>query len=210
MGTLTQIELAWELRQAGMRVSLIAQRVGKHWATIYRLMKGIRQSGVRELVKEYRAAKKRPRRRKVDPYLAQRILSLRREHHDCCGEKIVWWLAKEGTSLSRSTVYRVLNRYLRLRPQGRRNPDLSGGPVPRAQAPRQVIQMDTVDLGEVYAYTAVDIYTREAQVVLRPGVTSQDGRRALERMMAYFGSCQVVQTDGGPEFGGEFEERVSQ
>ena len=26
--------------------------------------------------------------------------------------------------------------------------------------------------------------------------------------MAYFGSCEVVQTDGGKEFGGEFEERV--
>jgi len=68
--------------------------------------------------------------------------------------------------------------------------------------------MDTVDFGELYAYTAVDIYTREAQVVMLPGLTGQDGRKALESVMAYFGSCEVLQTDGGKEFLGEFEERV--
>jgi len=69
--------------------------------------------------------------------------------------------------------------------------------------------MDTVDFGGLYAYTAVDIFTREAQVVLLPGLTSRDGRKALELVMAYFGSCEVLQTDGGKEFMGEFEEKVS-
>jgi len=30
----------------------------------------------------------------------------------------------------------------------------------------------------------------------------------LEMVMAYFGCCEVLQTDGGKEFGGEFEEVV--
>jgi len=68
-----------------------------------------------------------------------------------------------------------------------------------------VIQIDTVDFGELYAYSAVDIYPREAQVVLLPGLTSKDGGMALELVMAYFGSCKVLQTDGGKEF----EEKVS-
>lgn len=68
--------------------------------------------------------------------------------------------------------------------------------------------MDTVALGEIYAYTAIDIYTREAQVVLRPGLSGGDGRKALEEVMAYFSDCEVLQTDGGREFGGEFEAEV--
>lgn len=45
-------------------------------------------------------------------------------------------------------------------------------------------------------------------MVLLPGLTGQDGRKALELVMAYFGSCEVLQTDGGKEFMGEFEEKV--
>ncbi len=58
-------------------------------------------------------------------------------------------------------------------------------------------EMDIVDFGEFYAYGAMDIYTREAQVVLLPGLTSQDEHRALESVMAYFGSCKVLQAEGG-------------
>lgn len=207
MRSWTQLELAWELHGAGVKVEVIAERVGKHRTTVYRWLKGMRSLGVREFIGEYKEAKKRPRRRKVDPYIERRILSIRQEHHDCCGEKIVYWLKKEGIDLSRSTVYRVLNRHLRLRPQGRRN--RVRGPVPRAKGPREVIQMDTVDFGGLYAYTAIDTYTREAQVVLLPSLTSEDGRQALDVVMAYFGSCKVLQTDGGKEFRGEFEQRVS-
>ena len=206
MRTCTQLELAWELHRAGVKVAVIAQQVGKHRATVYRWLKGMRSVGLREFIGEYKEAKKRPRRRKVNAYVERRILSIRREHRDCCGEKIVYWFNKERIGLSRSTVYRVLNRHLRLRPKGRRN--RLRGPVPRAKAPREVIQMDTVDFGGLYAYTAIDTYTREAQVVLLPGLTGHDGRQALEVVMSYFGSCEVLQTDGGKEFMGEFEQRV--
>ena len=206
MRTWTQLELAWELHGAGLKVPLIAERVGKHRATVYRWLRGMRSVGLREFVGEYKNAKKRPRRRKVDPYVERRILSIRREHRDCCGEKIVYWLNKEGIGLSRSTVYRVLNTHLRLRPKGRRN--RLRGPVPRASAPREVIQMDTVDFGELYAYTAIDTYTREAQVVLLPSLTADDGGQALDVVMSYFGCCEVLQTDGGKEFMGEFQQRV--
>lgn len=122
MRTLTQPELAWELHRAGARLQVIAQRVERHRATVYRWLKGIRLGGLREFVEDYKGAKKRPRRRKVNPYIEQRVLSIRGNYRDCCGEKILYWLKKEGTHLSRSTVYRILNKYLHLRPKGEQEP----------------------------------------------------------------------------------------
>lgn len=46
MRTWTQLELAWELDRAGVKVPVIAQRVGKHRATVYRWLKGMRQGGL--------------------------------------------------------------------------------------------------------------------------------------------------------------------
>jgi transposase InsO family protein len=114
----------------------------------------------------------------------------------------VYWLDKENIHLSRSTVYRILNKHLRLRWKGSKNS--TRGPLPRASGPRQVIQMDTIDFGKVFAFTAVDIFTREGQVVLRPGLTAQDGEAALQAFKAYFGHCHTIQTDGGSEFEAEF------
>jgi IS30 family transposase len=134
------------------------------------------------------------------------VLAIRREHHECCGEKIVYWLNKERISLSCSTVYRILNKHRQLRSKGRKN--TTRGSLPRASGPREVIQMDTIDFGDVFAFTAVDIFTREAQVVLRPGLTAKDGEAALKSFVAYFGHCQTIQTDGGSEFEAEFAQLV--
>lgn len=202
MVSVAPIKIAWELHQANQPVSYIAERVGVHRSTVYRWLKGIRQRGIQDFLRQYRNAKKGRRRQKTHGYIAQRVLAIRRQHHDCCGVKIVYWLAKEGIEISRSTVYRILNQHLQLRPKRRRNK--RRGPVPQATGPRQVIQMDTIDFGDVYAFTAIDTYTREGQVVLRPSLTSRDGALALKKVMSYFGGCQVIQTDGGSEFEGEF------
>ncbi len=184
----------------------IAGRVGVDRSTVYRWLKGIRQWGIRAFLRRYQNARKGRRQRKTHGHMVQRVLAIRRQHHNCCGEKIVYWLAKEGIELSRSTVYRILNRHLQLRPKRRHN--RQRGPLPQATGPRQVLQMATIDLGDIYAFTAIDSYTREGQVVLRPGLTSQDGKEALEQLMAYFGHSQLIQTDGGSEFEGHFRQAL--
>ncbi len=206
MDSVARIHVAWELRQAGQRAEYIAERVGVNRATVYRWLRGIRQRGIKGYIRHYRQAKKGHRHRRTHGQVEQRVLALRREHHGCCGEKIVYWLAKEGTFLSRSTVYRILNKHLQLRPKGRKN--TTRGPLPQAGGPREVIQMDTIDFGEIFAFTAYDIFTREGQVVLRPGLTAQDGQAALRVFMAYFGHCHTIQTDGGSEFEAEFAQLV--
>jgi len=54
------------------------------------------------------------------------------------------------------------------------------GAVPVAQAARQTLQMDIVLFGKVFAFTAVDIYTRESDVLLQPGLEAIDGKAFLE------------------------------
>jgi IS30 family transposase len=198
--------VAWELHKAGQKADYIAEQVGRDRATIYRWLKGIRMYGIKAFVQRYQNAKTGRRQRKTHPYVQQRVLAIRREHHNCCGDKIVYWLAKEGIHISRSTVYRILNKLLLLRPKGRKN--VVRGPVPRACKPREVIQMDTIDLGDVFAYTAIDIFSREGQVVLRPTLTAEDGADALVDLMGYFGSSQIIQTDGGSEFEADFADQV--
>lgn len=205
MDTITQIHVAWELYKAGHRVAEIAVQLGRHRATIYRWLKGIRQRGIRGYVAYYKQAKKGRRVRKTHGYVVQRVLSVRREYRGCCGEKIVYLLAQEGLQVSRSTVYRILKRHLALRKHHRQP---KGEPVQRASGPRQVVQVDTLDLGEVYAYTAIDTFTREAAVVIRPTLQASDGRAALAVLRQYFGRVQVLQTDGGSEFKAECAESI--
>ena len=203
--TIARIRIAWELRQVGQGADYIASRVGVSRATVYRWLRGIRQRGIKGYMRHYRAAKKGRRVRKTHTYLEQRVLSLRRAYRGCCGQKIVYLLGKEGIDLSLSTVYRILNKHLKLR-KHHRTP--KGQPVEKAQRPRQVIQMDTVDLGELFAFTAIDTCTREGQVVIRPGLTAQDGKAALEQIMRTFGHCEVLQTDGGSEFEAECAQAI--
>jgi transposase InsO family protein len=210
MRTIPLIELAWELKRAGMKPDAIAERVGKHRATVYRWLTGIRLYGIREYVRRYTAAKKgRRQKRKTDPVIKQRIYAIREEFHHCCGEKIRYWMLKRyGASPSRTTIYRILAEKYHLRSKWKKNQ--ARGPVPAAEKPRQVIQTDTVDFGEVFAYGAIDICTREAMVVLATELDARFGAWALKQQMAYFGHVDLIQRDGGPEFKDAWEEMAPQ
>jgi hypothetical protein len=57
------------------------------------------------------------------------------------------------------------------------------GAGPTASSPRAVIQMDTVTFSGVFAFTGIDIYTKKAEVMLRPGLTSENGAAFLRAAM---------------------------
>jgi transposase InsO family protein len=208
MTNATRIYLAWELKQAGQPVEYIAKRVGRHRSTVYRWLVGIRQRGIQGYIKHYKQAKQGRRIRKTHGYVVQRVLSIRREYRNCCGQKIVYLLSKEGLELSLSTVYRILNQHLNsLRKHSR---TAKGQPAQQGTQAREAVQMDTVDLGELYAFTAIDTYTKEALVLMRSGLTAKDGQAALEYLAQHFGLVDVLQTDGGSEFEKEFAQTVHQ
>lgn len=53
------------------------------------------------------------------------------------------------------------------------------GDMLKAERPREVIQMDTVDFGELYAFTAIYTFTREADVFIAPKLTASFGYQFL-------------------------------
>jgi len=108
--------------------------------------------------------------------------------------------------VSVTTIYKVLSEKYRLRSKWQKNK--SRGLIPTAQAARQVIQMDTVLFGDVFAFTAVDIFTKESDVLLRPALEAADGKAFLEHCMPrrFNGFSEIIQTDGGSEFKGEFSQ----
>lgn len=56
----------------------------------------------------------------------------------------------------------------------------------------------------------IDIFTREADVIIRPTLTSYDGLIFLQTCMRrrFNGFVEIIQTDGGPEFENEFSQHV--
>src|SRR3990172_8321964 len=104
--------------------------------------------------------------------------------------------------------YEVIKEKYKIKSKWKKNQ--TRGPVPKASKPREIIQMDSVDFGEVYAFTGVDIFSKEADVVIFPSLTSHDGLIYLETSMnrRFGGHSDLIQTDGGPEFKDEFKLNV--
>lgn len=208
---MTKIILASELLEAGLSKRRIAKRLGISRRTVIRWAQAIEVYGDLETyLKHYQKAKKGPRKkRKIDVLLKRRIWALREKHHRCCGQKIQYFLEKDcGVQVSVTTIYKVLAEKYQLRSKWKKNQ--VRGPAPKADAPRQVLQMDTVHFGQIFAFTAVDIFTRESDVLLRPTLEATDGQAFLHQCMArrFERFSEVIQTDGGAEFKGEFSETV--
>ena len=66
--------------------------------------------------------------------------------------------------------------------------------------------MDTIDFGGLFAFTAIDIFTREADILVAPELTAKFGCKFLYQSMRrrFGGRVHLLQTDGGPEFKADF------
>jgi len=209
---MTKIILAHELLEEGVSKSHIAKHLDVSRRTIIRWSKAIEEHGSLDafLTQHAQAKKGSRQKRKIDATLKRRIWALREEHHQCCGQKIQYFLEKEyDQQVSVTTIYKVLSEKYQLRSKWQKNKPR--GAVPKADAVRQVIQMDTVLFGSVFAFTAVDICSKESDVLLCPALGAIDGKAFLEHCMPRrFGNfSKLIQTDGGSEFKAEFQERVA-
>lgn len=209
METKTQIVLAWELYMAGVPIGRIASDVGRHRETVGLWIAGINQRGLTQFLDEYRKGQRSNRPARQVPTSTKKLVwEIREREQECCGQKIGYFLAKEhGIRLSVPKIYEVLAEKYTLRSRGKRR-NQKRGPVPDATMPRQVVQMDSVNFGGVYAFTSIDICSREADVFLSTTLTAMDGAMFLAQCMPrrYNGFVELIQTDGGPEFKAEFVE----
>lgn len=206
---LTKITLAWELFEQDIPKSHIASRLGVTRETVHIWIKSIKELGLLGFLEDYVNAKKGQReKRQVDPILKRRVWDIRDREMDCCGQKIKYFLEKEyGFSPAVSKIYEILAEKYKLKSKWKHNQ--LKGPVPEANKPREVIQMDTVDFGAVFAFTGVDIFSREAVVKLYPSLTAKDGLDFLEYSFnSRYKHVELLQTDGGSEFKAEFRSNV--
>ena len=206
---MTKITLAWELLEQGISKSHIANHLGVSRRTIIRWSQAIQtHSDLQTFLDHYQNAKKGSRqKRKIDAILKRRIWAIRKKYHQYCGQKIQYFLEKEyGMQVSVTTIYKVLSEKYQLRSKWQKNK--LRGPVPVAKSARQVLQMDTVLFGGVFAFTAVDIFTKECDVLLRSSLEAVDGKVFLDRCMPrrFDNFVETIQTDGGSEFKGAFSE----
>ncbi|OGM56195.1 hypothetical protein A3F62_04290 [Candidatus Woesebacteria bacterium RIFCSPHIGHO2_12_FULL_44_11] len=206
----TKIILCKELLDAQVPKTHIADRLEVDRDTIRLWNKRISEFGLTDFLDRYEAAKKGPRiKRQVDPILKRWVWEIREREMDCCGQKILYFLQKEhNISLSVPKIYEILAEKYKIKSKWKKNQ--IRGPIPKASRPRQVIQMDSVDFGGVFAFTGIDIFTKEADVMMFPSLTSHDGLIYLETSMTrrFGGHSDLVQTDGGPEFKGKFKENI--
>lgn len=208
---MTKIIVAQELLEAGVSKSHVAKHLGVSRRTIIRWSQEVEKHGSLDaFLEHYHQAKKGARqKRKVDAILKCRIWALREKYHQCCGQKIQYFLKKDyNMQVSVTTIYKILSEKYQLRSKWQKNKPR--GPIPTARAARQVIQMDTVLFGDVFAFTAVDIFSKESAVLLRTALEAADGKAFLEHCMPrYFdGFSEIIQTDGGSEFKGVFSQSV--
>jgi transposase len=208
----TKIVLAWELFEQNVPQTHIAKRLEVNRDTVRLWLKGIKEHGLSGFLENYQNAKKGPRPgRQVDPLIKTWVWNIREREMDCCGQKIQYFLLKEHkVKLSVPKIYEILAEKYKIKSKWKKNQ--KRGSVPKATAPREVIQMDTVDFGEVFAFTGVDIFTKEIDVVIRPSLTSLDGLFFLKTAMTrrFGGFSELIQTDGGPEFKNKFKQNVLQ
>lgn len=198
--TLTHYEVAWNMYQAGSTMAQICRVVGKHRATVYRWLKRIKRAGIRKFLLDKKTCKQRRPKARTPETTIQKIIDIRNEF-GWCGQKIrKELLAHHDIKLGLSTVYRWLHQRFTKASVGVKRYKKHKALV-TANNPREVVEHDTVDLGGgVYAYTAIDIFSKEPSVVIATNLEMATGASAFVQQSNFYGPTNLHQSDGGSEF----------
>ena len=210
MNQISKISIASELFNSGLSKSQIAKSLNIHRETIGIWISEIQIYGLNKFIDMYLNAKKNPRpNRQTHGSIKNLVWNIRERERHCCGQKIQYFLNLEhNISISVPKIYEILAEKYIIKSKWKKNAKRGNIPIPLK--PREYIQMDTVDFGDVYAFTAIDVFTREIDVLLRPSLTAIDGLIFLNLSMQrrFNGYADLIQTDGGSEFEADFKSNV--
>lgn len=208
MYSITCYEAAYRMQQQNIPINIIANTLGKSRATIYRWLKDIRRAGIKLFIKRKKTCKSRRPNARTPEYVMQLIVDIRQEK-GYCGAKIQKELeAKYNVHRSLATIYRILHNRLTRNIVGVRRYK-KHQPIVKSSSPREVIEHDTVDLGGgKYAFTSIDVFTKEPCVVIGTDLTVESGREAFYKQKAFYGKAKLHQSDNGTEFQKKFVEAV--
>jgi transposase len=193
--------------QAGSSMEQITTVVEKHRATIYRWFKQIKRIGIMEFIRRKLTCKVRRPKARTPEHVIQQIVDIRNQY-GWCGQKIKKELKEHyGINLGLSTIYRWLHKRFSKAVVGVRRYHKYRALV-TANGPRQVVEHDTVDLGELYAFTAIDIFSKEPSVYIGTDLEMATGATALAHHSQFYGFIGLQQSDNGSEFQTTFREAV--
>lgn len=208
--------LDWH-RAHGKIISLTARHFGIRRATVREWLKRFTVQGILGLVERSRRPQRmRPPTTSPDAIIA--VVRLRKQYPAWSKYKLRVMLARQGITLSASTVGRILKR------QGLINQGVSrkrrrAALHPRARCPHgmrisrpgDLIQIDTKHLiliggRKLYQFTAIDVLTKQRVLRCYPSLASRNGAEFLRQCLENL-PCPVraVQTDNGSEFLREFD-----
>lgn len=204
--SITKIKICYSLYLNGVSPEDVPAQLGIHRATVYRWLKGIKLKGINKFIRDYKQAKKgRRKSNKTDAIIKLRVYQIKQENHRCCGEKIKYFLKQRyNQEISISTIYRILGEKYQLRSKWKKY--CKRGHVKKGKKPRGSIQTDTIDFGQIFAFTAIDTFTKEVSVILKPDLEAISGRQALKKQLLYFKTISHIQRDGGSEFKAEWQD----
>ncbi len=202
-----KVEIVFSLWQAGVHPEQISAQLNIHRATTYRWIKDFQHLGLNRTLIKRSKSKSRTQSRKINQVVKNRIYKIRKDKRDCCGEKIRYYYKQEyGETISVGKIYEVLREKYSLSSKYKK--EKKYGEAPRGITDRDVVQGDTVDFGNIYAYTYVDTFNRQGFVDLELDLESMSGYASLLALSEVFQSINILQTDGGPEFKGEFQRNI--
>ena len=206
MTSIAKITTGYYLWKSKISPDKIANELGVHRATVYRWVKRYKYIGLQRTVDAYTNAKKGRRRKRISIETKNKVYEIREKYRECCGEKVKYYLQRDyGIIISVASIYRVLRKRYKISSKYKQR---KYGEAPKGKKEREVVQTDTVDFGEIYAYTYIDTYTRQAYVDLELGLEAEDGFASLTVAGKKYGRMKLLQSDGGPEFKGSFSKNV--
>lgn len=202
---------AVQLHRKGWSARKIGRYLGYHHTAVMKWVKRAEKVGDHPIPTRSSRPKSSPCR--IDDSIRKRILELRYTTKRCT-EAIYLQLQREGVTVSKSTIHRILDRAYCLK---KRNPySRYHSPVERPHIDKQgdLVELDTIHLmisekKRIYVYTLIDVYTRYAYAYavekLRAGVSVTFLEQAQRSIPFAF---TMIQTDHGPEFSRYFQQHI--